>query len=166
MMQTTTRTKSIIDLLKETNRLKKAVSQRERFIARLICENFKEEFSKNLPLGALFLLDLEVQGLTGITIVEYLSYHEIQILNNHQHGHDIIELTLDLPQSHLLRVTPIDLIKKGIAVINETKDLNIIDSFGFICSPRKNEENIEFLNPKIKSFNLKCHFNLEKYISC
>lgn len=151
--------------MKETNRLKKAVSQRERFISRLIYGNFKEEFSKDLPLGALLLLDLEVQGLTGINIVEYLSYYEIQIFNR-QHGHDIIELTLNLPQNHLLRVTPMSQIKDGITLINEKTNLNIIDSFGFICSPRKNEENIEFLNSKIKSFNLKAYFNIERYINC
>jgi hypothetical protein len=57
-------------------------------------------------------------------------------------------------------------IKNGITLINEKTDLKIVDTFGLICSPRKNEKNIEFLNPKIKSFNLKGHFNLEKYINC
>ena len=158
--------KEIGIILKEISEVEKIYLQERALAAVIISNNYKAVYEKKLPIAALLLLDLEISGNPGVTVIEDLVSDSLRSLGNSGYERCIKEEVLILPIGHLLRVTPIADIIDGIRMINMISDLlKITDMLGILPRLRKSVNGKEYLNPSITSINIKGCFNINQYIN-
>lgn len=160
----TLNTDDLSQLASEILSIENTLIQEKEMGAKIFSSNLKLINKDKLSMVALLLLDLEVEGLPGITAVEDLAYFSLNSLHTPTCKHYIKEETLSVPIGHLLRVTPISDIKDGINEINAKTDFEIVDTLGMLPRPRKNVNGKEYLNPDLKSFKIRGCFKIDKYI--
>jgi hypothetical protein len=152
-------TSEISSILKEISAVKENYLQEEELATETFCNNFKSINKGVLSLEAMLILDLKVSGLKDTTLLKHLISLSIKDIDTHMGGHMIHEVKVCVPQIHFLRVSPISNILNSIEQINKKTCLKITDNFGLICRTRRGPRGKEFLNPNIKTFDVKGHFN-------